>query len=273
MVVSIPQSPLKISDIKSNLLRPSLTSHFGVTIGGAPSEVMKALSITQQTQLNLLCSEAVLPGSNLALMNINNDYTGVTERHAYRRVFDDRINLTFYVDASNYLPIKFFETWHSYIMNESRDGSESKTNYNYRLRYPDGESPGSGYTAEGLTVTKFERDYRNSLVYQFIKSYPISVSSMPVTYDASNLLKCTVAMTYLRYILNTAEKTKKTGNAATSTNAKSLSSQFSPSGQHGWNQNLQGWTSITDPTQYNKNLSQNFINSSGSFTVPTQDIA
>ena len=36
-------------------------------------------------------------------MDINNDRTGVTEKHAYRRMFDDRIDFTFYVDASNYL--------------------------------------------------------------------------------------------------------------------------------------------------------------------------
>ena len=68
-----------------------------------------------QDTINLLCSEAVLPGSSLATFEINNDRTGVTERHVHRRMFDDRIDLTFYVDAGNYLPIKFFETWIDFI--------------------------------------------------------------------------------------------------------------------------------------------------------------
>ena len=42
---------------------------------------------------------------------------------------------------------------------------------------------------------------RGSLTYEFIKSYPIGVSAMPVSYDTSGLLKCTVSMTYLRYVV------------------------------------------------------------------------
>ena len=198
-----------MSQIKKNLLRPALTSHYGVTIG-VPEALRKFLPPAGQDQekLNLSCSEAVLPGSNLATMQINNNFTGVTERHAYRRVFDDRVNFTFYVNADNYLPIRFFEAWKTYIMNEdviSENHDPYNLNYNYRVRYPD--EPGSGYTATGLTITKFERDIDpsghrpNSLTYEFIKSYPISVSSMPVSYDTSGLLKCTVSMTYLRYVV------------------------------------------------------------------------
>ena len=194
-----------MSQIKNNLLHPALTSHYGVEIG-VPDALRGMLSSAggQQSQLNLLCSDAVLPGSNLATMEINNNYTGVTERVAYRRVFDDRINLTFYVDAENYLPIRFFEAWMSYIMNE--DGkSEHSPSHNYRLRYPDSRNQkgasGEGYTATGLTITKFERDNKNELIYDFVRSYPISVNSMPVSYDTSGLLKCTVSLTYLRYVV------------------------------------------------------------------------
>jgi len=197
--------PKSMQQIKNNLLHPALTSHYGVEIG-VPDALRGMLSSAggQQSQLNLLCSDAVLPGSNLATMEINNNYTGVTERVAYRRVFDDRINLTFYVDAENYLPIRFFEAWMSYIMNE--DGkSEHSPSHNYRLRYPDSRNQkgasGEGYTATGLTITKFERDNKNELIYDFVRSYPISVNSMPVSYDTSGLLKCTVSLTYLRYVV------------------------------------------------------------------------
>jgi len=191
-----------MSQIKTNLLRPALTSHYGVTIG-IPAVLRPILSGSMkngQEQLNLSCSEAMLPGSNLATMEINDNFTGVTERHAYRRVFDDRVNFTFYVNAENYLPIRFFEAWKSYIMNEvsGENYSPKNKNYSYRVNYPDGDK---GYTATGLTITKFERDYRGSLTYEFIKSYPISVNSMPVSYDTSGLLKCTVSMTYLRYVV------------------------------------------------------------------------
>ena len=192
-----------MSQIKTNLLRPALTSHYGVTIGipAVLRPILSGFMRNGQEQLNLSCSEAVLPGSNLAIMEINDNFTGVTERHAYRRVFDDRVNFTFYVNAENYLPIRFFEAWKSYIMNEGQTAenhSPKNKNYSYRVNYPDGDK---GYTATGLTITKFERDYRGSLTYEFIKSYPISISAMPVSYDTSGLLKCTVSMTYLRYVV------------------------------------------------------------------------
>lgn len=219
-----------VDDIKSSLLRPSLTSHFYVEIP-VPSEGANSDSFKQKLQengvswptkdqdtINLLCSEAVLPGSSLATFEINNDRTGVTERHVHRRMFDDRIDLTFYVDAGNYLPIKFFETWIDFIsggatttnfVEASRNELMNK-NYFYRMNYPD------DYTADqGLKVIKFERDtYKSSsrggynrptgsvLEYNFVRSFPLSIASMPVSYEASSLLKCTVSMSYIRYIVS-----------------------------------------------------------------------
>ena len=232
-MASVTPTPKKIADIKLNLLRPALTSHFAVTIPKPPAggfdEFLKYNGvILNQGKLNLMCSEATLPGSNLATFEINDNFHGVTERHAYRRVYDDRIDLTFYVNADevgSYLPIRYFETWMKYIVDESRGeqpdknaGSEDRE-YFYRVRYPEGKD---GYTADGLTVTKFERDYTQTLEYKFIRSFPISINSMPVSYDASSLLKCTVSMSYIRYVLiqgsNKAEPqstTKSTGDPST----------------------------------------------------------
>ena len=199
-----------IAKIKSSLLHPALTSHFEVTIpklGTKFDDFLKYNRVNlDQERLNLMCSEATLPGSNLATFEINDNFHGVTERHAYRRVYDDRIDLTFYVDADNYLPIRYFETWIKYIVDESIDPQEDRGNvgsvsnsYFYRVRYPEGSN---GYTSsDGLTVTKFERDYTQTLEYKFIRSFPISINSMPVSYDSSSLLKCTVSMSYIRYVL------------------------------------------------------------------------
>ena len=61
----------------------------------------------------------------------------------------------------------------------------------------------------GLKITKFERtaSYKsdsysgNILEYQFVNVFPIAINSMPVSYDSSSLLKCTVSLTYLRYVM------------------------------------------------------------------------
>lgn len=197
-----------VADIKANLLRPALTSHFEVEIAvpsnGEFANFLKDNGVNyNQGQLNLLCSEATLPGSRLATLEINNDFTGVTERHAYRRVYDEGIDFTFYVDAKNYLPIRFFETWIKFIVDESIGKQTSKNSgskdphYFYRTRYVE------EYVASGLKVIKFERDYTgNTLEYEFIRSFPIAVTSIPISYDSSSLLKCTVTMSYIRYVLN-----------------------------------------------------------------------
>jgi len=187
--------PRSLSDIKSKLLRPALTSHFEVEIPIPP--ILGNILGPQQDRLNLMCSEASLPGSQLTTLELNNDRTGVTEKHAYRRMYDDRIDLTFYVDAESYLPIRFFEMWMRSIVNEdnAEETPEAK-NYFYRVKYPD-----EYISDQGLIVRKFERDYRSQLTYEFVRSFPLSISSMPVSYDSSSLLKCTVSMSYIRYII------------------------------------------------------------------------
>jgi hypothetical protein len=197
-----------VDRIKSSLLNPALTSHFDVFIG-LPAALPAYLrqngldyNSVVQDQIQLSCTEASLPGSSLATHEINGDFTGVTERHAYRRIYDDRIDLTFYVDAKDYLTLRLFETWIKFIVNESiaenADGPSgvASPNYFYRMRYP------SEYYASQFSITKYERSYGNDLVYNFVNAYPISVSSIPVSYDSSSLLKCTVSLTYIRYYIN-----------------------------------------------------------------------
>ena len=187
----------RVSDIKSSLLRPSTTSHFEVSIP-IPAPLRNKLSVNQP-KLNLLCSEAALPGSSLATLDVQNDRTGVTERHVHRRIYDETIDLSFYVDAGFYTPIKFFEACMDLAVNQ--DSTESiNSNYFYRMAYPD------DYMKEGLTVTKFEKDHwhgrdgTSGLQYTFVRAFPRAINSMPVSYDGSNLLKCNVQMSYIRYV-------------------------------------------------------------------------
>jgi hypothetical protein len=165
-----------------------------------------------------MCCEASLPGSQLATLELNNDRTGVTEKHAHRRIFDDRIDLSFYVDAENYMPIRFFETWINFVSQQSTvspEGRPSATDkdYFYSFEYPD------DYMSDnGMTITKFEKSSLGNagiggffgakptkggqLKYTFIRTFPLSISSMPISYDQSSLLKCTVSMSYIRYVVD-----------------------------------------------------------------------
>ena len=199
--------PRSISEVKTNLLNPALTSHFQVTIGRPfnDSGFSTYLSDTgcnyKQDQLNLMCCETALPGSQLATSEILNDFPGVTERHVYRRQFDDRIDLNFYCDAEQYMPIRFFEAWIKYITNERSGGSRNE-NFSYRMKFP------NKYKGP-LEVTKFEKNIHSKksvqpLTYKFVNCFPLAISSMPVTYDASDLLKCNVSFAYSRYYIDTS---------------------------------------------------------------------
>ena len=238
----MPRGVTSISEVKSKLLSPAQTSHFLVDIPFPPGTVgerLRRLVGQDLDKLSLQCSEASLPGSTFATSVIDNDRTGVTERHAYRKIFDDRIDLTFYVDAEKYLPILFFEEWMNHIAGQDFGKSGDalidpsqrikdlrSANYNYRFRYPD------DYIAEGFVITKIEKDFyrevrqsnilesifntftgadlgRTSykpngsfLRYAFVRSFPIAINSMPVSYDTSQLLKVTVSMSYVRYIID-----------------------------------------------------------------------
>ena len=202
---------VSVDKIKAKLLRPALTSHFLVEIP-KPKNFDSYLSANganlDQEKLNLLCSEATLPGSSLATHENNSDFPGVTQKFAYRRLYDDRIDFTFYVDADNYLPIKYFESWIKFIVAESKSADTrsgkleiKSSEYFYRVKYPE------DYIAQsGLKVTKFERDHTGTeLIYNFVSAYPISITSMPVSYDASSLLKCTVSFSYIRYYIESLE--------------------------------------------------------------------
>lgn len=201
--------PYNMSAIKSKLLQPALTSHFicefSPPLGNFGSYLTDRVKSgfegfdyngNSQELIKLSCAEASLPGSSLATNEINNDYTGVTERHAYRRLYDDRADFTFYVDK-NYYVIDYFENWISYIVGEDSLADQETRAYNYRVNFP------NNYKTDNLYITKFERDYIGRyLTYKFINAYPISINSMPVSYDSSQLLKCTVSFTYSRYVIS-----------------------------------------------------------------------
>ena len=242
-----------LSDIKATILRPAMTSQFMVYVDfpGKVKDYMKAdprnLTDPQggvlRGGLNLACSEASLPGSSLATLEQTSDRTGVTERHVHRRMFDDRIDLTFYVDAENYLPIKAFEFWKEYITGGGTDSDFAKPTHFYRMNYVDDYATDSPKGGGSFRIVKFERDFdgsfkgnggvvngtQNGLTYNFVRSFPIAVASMPVSYDASSLLKCTVSMSYIRYYITKGVGDVSDNTQTSADDPNNTSNQTTPS--------------------------------------------
>ena len=207
MAIIQPQRK-SISQVKAQLLNPATTSHFQVSVSFQNPRFNKFKSEIglnlDQGRLNILCSDAALPGSRFLTAEINNNLPGVRERHVYRRSYDDQINLSFYCDADQYLPIRFFEAWMNFIAGTSVSENVASQKYSYRVKFPDQYQKDSS-----LEITKFEKnlDSRRKvrpLTYKFVNCFPLAINTMPVSYDASNLLKCTVGMAYSRYFIDKA---------------------------------------------------------------------
>lgn len=219
--------PRTLSDIKAKLLQPATTSNFECYFSVPSGLPLAANKISYDPdRLLITCSEASLPGSSIATHEINNDYTGVTERHGYRRLYDDKADFTFYVDTQ-YYQIKFFETWMRYVVNEQyAAGYETNPAYTYRVNYP------ATYQTD-IFITKFEKDYgaarrgrgytNTPLVYKFIKAFPTNITSMPVSYETSSLLKVTVSFTYSRYVIASSSSFAGTQAQASLADPSSLS--------------------------------------------------
>ena len=189
---STPKPHKKIlADLKASILNPALTSHFQCWFFPPPRvRILLTGDERDDRFTSLSCSEAALPATSLATHQMTGDHTGVTERHAYRRQYNPTSSFTFYVDH-DYEIITTFEKWIGFIVNQQ---DSSADNYSYRVNFP------KEYQTS-IYIKKFEKDYNRTLEYKFLQAYPISIDAMPVTYNTSDLLKCTVNFNFSRYVI------------------------------------------------------------------------
>ncbi len=146
--------------------------------------------------LGLYVSEAVLPGSSFADVEVSGDRQGITERMPFKRIYDD-VTLTFMVDRE-YKVLRYFEAWLQ-LINPLHGQIEGKAdNQIMTLSYP------KDYKCT-MSVAKFNKDYFRRgigyVYYCFIRSWPLSIASIPVSYGSGSLLKLNVTFRYERYTM------------------------------------------------------------------------
>jgi len=187
-------------DIKKLIGQPALTNYYMVQIGGLKDNLRNHINNNGRLKdktfwsntLGLLCSEASLPTSSYATAEVKDNFIGVTQEFAHTRLYADS-DFTFYVDR-NYDSIKFFEAWMDFISGRG-PAQSAASNYFRRMNYPD------DYKVSEIKITKFERDIKSRLQYQFINAFPKGMTSIPVAYGAADLLKVTVSFNYDRYVV------------------------------------------------------------------------
>ena len=202
MAGAVPQK-LRVTDIKSRILNVAQSSKYLLTLS-IPAAVRSKVSDLSDLDLDniaLSCSEANLPGSSLATHDVTNDYQGVTEKMAYRRIYDDVLGLTFYVDR-NYNVIKLFERWIDYISGIT-DPEKFKSPFtNQRVSYP------KTYKND-IFLTKLEKDHfsnestlpKVTFDYTFVKAFPRDITAIPLSYEQGQILKCNVSFSFIRYVV------------------------------------------------------------------------
>ncbi len=146
--------------------------------------------------LGLYVTDAVLPGSSFADVEVSGDRQGITERMPFKRIYDDA-TLTFMVDK-DYKVVKYFEAWTQLINPLHGDTDGKADNQVMTLNYP------KDYKCT-MSVVKFNKDFFHRgggyVYYCFVRSWPLSISSVPVNYDLGSILKLNVTFRYERYVM------------------------------------------------------------------------
>lgn len=191
----------RINDIRSKFQTVATTNHYQAFFEFNATIVKAATSLNLSSRfltedLGLYVSDAVLPGSSFADVEISGDRQGITERFPHTRIYDD-VTFTFYVDR-DYNVIKLFELWNEII--SPVKAAETGSNANVmRLKYPE-------FYKCRMSIFKFNKDAfqvrSGSLAYTFINAWPYSIASIPVSYNGSTVLQLNVTFRYDRYVVH-----------------------------------------------------------------------
>ena len=214
-----------IESVKNTFSKVSTTTFFNITFpvnqqlrswleGTGIFDASETDGLDGLEKIELLCSEATLPGPSFKKTEVLGNRQGIRESYPIIRALPE-VSFTFYVDKDHAI-IRFFEGWCNFINPLSFDGNiiestrreQNDTNAFdnsaiYRFKYP------NDY-CQHILLTKFEKDLEavssssiaNSsyLTYEFIQAYPANLMASPVSYQGSQVLKYTVVFEYMRYI-------------------------------------------------------------------------
>jgi len=198
--VPFPIQPHTAKTLFGNLAQ---SSHYEVRFQ-VPPKVVKYLfkkgvsPIYCTGEFGLLCFSTTLPTSAYATSEVS-PYIGIREKIAHTRMYTN-ITMEFYVDKK-YDTIKVLEHWMDYISSGSDQHdniSKFNNNYHIRMQYPD------DYKSTETKIIKFDRDYKRDIEYTFRGMFPQSISSIPVSYGGSDVLKVAATFEYDRYIAGKA---------------------------------------------------------------------
>ena len=192
-----------MNDAKVKFGSLSLNNQYQVHFAGFNGSVIRYLKFEKRInnaqdfisrEAGILCSDASLPASAFATAEVKDNFMGIPQEFAHSRLYTD-IDFSFYVDE-DYTMLNIFEGWMDYISSGAgREVADFQKPFYRRMRYPD------TYKCDTMFISKFEKNAKRILRYQFINAFPKSITPIPVTYGTADLLKVNVSFNYDRYIV------------------------------------------------------------------------
>lgn len=196
-------SRITMQDVKEKLGKLSITNQYQVNFSilkKTITDYLESIGIDNTKEFlsrdaGILCSDASLPASAFATGEVKDNFMGIPQEFAHTRLYTD-IDFTFYVDQ-DYTLLRIFEGWMDYIASGAdNDGiGLGQAGFYRRFKYP------NDYKCDTMSITKFEKNLGRTLLYEFVNAFPKSITPLPVTYGAADLLKVTVSFNYDRYVV------------------------------------------------------------------------
>ena len=188
---------------------PAFNNNYDVHINFEPSELKgyikeKALfdmSGDPGSMLALLCSEAVLPGSQMQFSEVDGLRQGVQQSFATYRRYPEVI-LTWY-SQKDYYTNDVFNSWLDFISPPVDLGKKPSFR---KMNYPDEYKCAVEITAFSKDTTdsterlqdsnQFRTQMPSSITYYLERAFPVSIVAAPLAYGRAELVKTTITFKY-----------------------------------------------------------------------------
>ena len=211
----LPTAELANTSTKFGNISPAFNNTYDVSINfskaqGGLKEFIDSHGFYDQNDagsyLALFCSEAVLPGSDMQVAQVDGLRQGISQKYATFRRFPDII-LTYYLQT-DYYTNDVFNAWMEFM-----SPTNSRENLSFRrMKYPE------TYKCE-MEITAFSRDIKDefsklnktsrfnnqlpsSITYKLRNVFPSSIVAAPLAYGKAELIKTSITFKYDEYFID-----------------------------------------------------------------------
>ena len=211
----LPTQELTNTSSRLGGVNPAFNNNYDVSINFSKSVGLKTFIdqhgfYDQQdagSYLSLFCSEAVLPGSDIQVAQVDGLRQGISQKYATFRRFPD-VLLTYY-SQTDYFTNDVFNAWMEFM---SPTNSREVNMAYRRMKYPETYKCDMEITAFSKDTTSefsklnrtsaFNRQLPSSITYKLINVFPSSIIAAPLAYGNAELVKTTVTFKYDQYFVD-----------------------------------------------------------------------